>query len=281
MDSELPKEKNTSVLWDEIGFHKPMAGFWYNIIYTIIGILISAVVMGKLMSFFYPFPESWGYKDIAFGMFALMFSLFDIGTGSVMSRFIPEANINNPEKMLHYIQYFVWYQMITGLFQTTIVSVYAIFFVPETHLAYTVWIMLIASTTQYPGFLGVFRGVLDSLQQFHKTQTLNFLTSTIFQRITEMGFVYLGKLYGEAHPEVGVILGIAIGAAIGMYVDDFGAMLLSSYFFSKVMKDYGIKSSHCFRIDFTWKEIKPVFMFALKTGLPGILTGTLSLIELM
>jgi hypothetical protein len=32
----------TSELWDEIGFHKPMAGFWFNITYTLIGIVLSA-----------------------------------------------------------------------------------------------------------------------------------------------------------------------------------------------------------------------------------------------
>lgn len=101
----------TSDLWDQIGFHKPIAGFWFNITFTLIAIGASMIFVGKLMSFFYPYPESFSYKDIVFSFFALMWMIFDIATGAVMSRYIPEANIKQPELMLHYIQYFIWYQM--------------------------------------------------------------------------------------------------------------------------------------------------------------------------
>ena len=35
------EHSNPEQLWEEIGFHKPIAGFWYNIVYTIIGILMA------------------------------------------------------------------------------------------------------------------------------------------------------------------------------------------------------------------------------------------------
>ena len=104
--------ETNSELWDEIGFHKPMAGFWFNVVYTIIGIIISAVVMGYFMSYFYPYPASLGYKDVANNLFGFLFLVFDVATGSVMGRFLPEVNIKNPEKMLRLIQYFIWYQLI-------------------------------------------------------------------------------------------------------------------------------------------------------------------------
>jgi len=151
------KATTTSEMWDQIGFHKPMAGFWTNLVFTLFGIVLSAILFGALINFFYPFPESIGIKDIAFGYFSLLFSLMDVGTGAVMGRFIPEVNIKNPEKMLHYVQYFIWYQMFTGLVQTTFVSLYALFVAPQTSMAYTAWIMLIASTVQYPGMLWAFR----------------------------------------------------------------------------------------------------------------------------
>nr|MDO8116360.1 hypothetical protein [Candidatus Sigynarchaeota archaeon] len=73
--------KTTSDLWDQIGFHKPMAGFWFNITYTVIAIAASAVLMGYLMSVFYPYPESMGYRDIAYNLFGFLFLLFDVATG--------------------------------------------------------------------------------------------------------------------------------------------------------------------------------------------------------
>ena len=126
-DKSSPPPESTSDLWDQIGFHKPIAGFYYNISLSLVSILLSAILFGYLIGFFYPFPESLGYKDIAFGYFSLLFSIFDVGTGAVMGRFIPEVNIKNPIRMIHLLQYFIWYQMFTGLVQTPIVSVYALF----------------------------------------------------------------------------------------------------------------------------------------------------------
>lgn len=268
-------------LWDQIGFHKPIAGFYYNISLALVGMVLSIVLFGYLVGFFYPFPESLGYKDIAFGYFSLLFTIFDTGTGAVMGRFIPEANIKNPERMIHYIQFFIWYQMLTGLIQTTLVSVYALFFASQSTLAYTVWIMLICSTTQWPGFLWAFKNVIDALQYYDKSRILNFMLGTVFQNITNYLFLYLGRIYGEAHPEMGPILGIAIGAAVGSYIDDFFAMWLSAYFFDKILKNYGISSKRCFKIEFTWEEIKPVVIYSLKTGIPGYITSSVSYIAFL
>ncbi|MHA1732515.1 MAG: hypothetical protein ACTSU5_11260 [Promethearchaeota archaeon] len=285
MDEEVPaatvEEKHgTEELWDEIGFHKTLGGFWFNIVYIVVGIGLSSFLMGALLNYFYPFPESLGYRDVAYGVFGLIFVAFDLGTGAVMGRFVAESNIREPEKLLHYVQYFIWYQFITGLIQISLLSAYALYYVPDTSLSYTSWIMLIAASTQYPGFLGVFRNVLGSLQHYNKTATLNFFTGTLFQRLTELLFVYLGRLYGEANPAVGPILGIAIGSAIGLYVDDFFATLVSAYFFSKVMRDYGVRARDCLKVDFTWREVKPVLVYSVKTGIPGILGSSLSLVNL-
>lgn len=275
------EEKKGPDLWDQIGFHKPMAGFWFNITYTIIAIAASSVLMGVLMSNFYPYPESLGYRDIAYSLFGFLFMLFDIATGSVMSRFIPEVNIKDPEKLLHLIQYFIWYQMMSGLVQTTLVSLYAIFIVPTSSLAYVTWIMLICSTTQYPGFLGVFANVLDALQQHHKAQTSRFFAGTVVQRIMEIGFIIVGRIWGAANPQVGEILGIAVGAAIGLYVAQFTAMLISAYFFAGIMKMYGLKVRDCFRREFTWQEVKPALIYAFKTSIPGIVGGALNYLNLL
>jgi hypothetical protein len=273
-------ERDPSKLWDEIGFHKPMAGFWFSLTYTLIGILISATLMGYFMQYFYPYPESWGYRDIAYGLFGFLFTLFDVATGAVMGRFLPEANIQNPAKMMRYIQYFIWYQMISGLIQTTVVSVYAIFFATRSGLAYLVWIMLICSTTQYPGFLGVFANVLDSLQQYHKAQTSRFIGGTIVQRVIEIVFILSGRYWGESNPQIGAIMGIAIGSAIGLYAAQFTAMIISGIFFKNIMKTYGIKLGDCFKIEFTWEDVKPPLIYAFKTGLPSILGGALQQLNL-
>lgn len=273
-------EIDSSELWENIGFHRPLGGFFYNLPFMLISLLLGLGLMSLYLRYLYPYPESMGYRSASTGLFALMFYAFDLGTMNLMNRFIGESNIKDPKKMILYIQYFIWYQMITGLIQTTAISLYALFYVPRSELAYAVWIMLIYSTVQYPGFLGVFRGILGTLQQYDKTTLLNFIAGEFFQRITEIAFVILGRWYGQQNPEVGEILGIALGAVIGFYVDDFIATAFSAYFFQKHMAGYGITVRDCFRHDFDIELVKTCLWWGIRSGLPNFvwtLNGFISL----
>lgn len=259
----------TQELWENIGFHRAIAGMFFQLPFTLISAVLGLSLMSLVYNFLYPFPESGGYSGAATGLFSLMFYTFDLGTANIINRFIGETNIKDPKKMVTYIQYFIWYQMITGLVQTTAISVFALFFVPRSQLAYTVWIMVIFSTVQYPGFLGIFRGVLDTLQQFHKVTILNFIAGEVFQRITQIGFVIWGRWWGMNDPAIGDIMGIAIGSAIGTYVDDFIATAVSAHYFSKIMAQHGFTARDCFRHDFDRGLVKTCLSWGIKSGIPN------------
>jgi O-antigen/teichoic acid export membrane protein len=271
-------EKQIDALWEEIGFHKPLAGFWFKLSLTFVGMIMAVFLVSFLFNVLYPWPESLGYRDISTSVFILFTTVFDLGTHMCMDRYIAESRIKNPKKMLQYIQYFIWYQMTTGLVQTTAISMYAIYIVPQTDLAYAIWLMLVVSTTQYPGFLSVFNGVLGSLQHFNKTELLNFISGEIFSRISEFGFLFLGRWYGSLHPEIGELMGIAIGSSVGLYVNQFFAMLLAAKFFSNTMKDENIKVRDCFRVEFDRALVKDALWFGVRTGLPNVYGLVVSLI---
>ena len=262
--------KPTADLWDEIGFHRPLGGFWFKVAFMLIGVIFGLGVVGFYYKYIYPYPESVGYRSIVGGTFSLFFSVFDLGTNRTMDRFIAEAAIKDQNKMVKYIQYFIWYQMITGLIQTTAISIYAFVYVPRTELAYAVWIMLLTSATQYPGFLGVFRGAMSALQQFNKVEVLNFISGEVFQRLTEIGFVLWGRYWGMQNPQIGEIMGIAIGSVIGLYVDDFFATAMSAWYFTKVMKDKGIPAKRCFRINLIGNWSKKRCLLVLKLECPAL-----------
>ncbi len=279
--SPVPSEEvSTQELWDKIGFHKPLAGFTFNLIFAVISQIISVFIAGILVNIFYPYPESNGYRNVVAGIFTLFYTTMDLGTHMIMERFIAESRIKNPQRMLQYIQYFIWYQAFTGLVQTTVVTLYALFIVPNTSLGYGMWLMLIVATYQYPGFLGVFGGVLGSLQQYHKTAVLGFISGEGFSRVCEFTFVFLGRLYGQAHPEIGEIMGIAIGANIGTYIKDFFSMWLSAWYFSNAMKAQGIRARDCFRVQFDRKLIKECILFGIKTGAANLIGTAMGFIIL-
>ena len=50
---------DTDELWDEIGFHRPLAGFWYNLMFTMLVMLSSIVISGVLLNYFYPKTEKY------------------------------------------------------------------------------------------------------------------------------------------------------------------------------------------------------------------------------
>lgn len=274
-------EIDSNELWENIGFHRPLGGTLYNIPFLLISAFLGLGLMTFYLHYLYPFPESMGYRSAATGIFSLMFYAFDLGTANLLNRFLGESNVKDPKKMILYIQYFIWYQMMTGLVQTTAISMYALFIVPRQELAYAVWIMLVYSTVQYPGFLGIFRGILGALQQYHRTIVLNFIASEFFQRITEIGFVILGRWYGQQNPLIGEILGIAVGATIGFYVDDFIATAVSAYFFQKYMKGYGLRVRDCFRHDFDKQLVKTCLFWGIRSGLPNFMWTLNNFISLM
>ncbi|MBD3187403.1 hypothetical protein GF325_11280 [Candidatus Bathyarchaeota archaeon] len=278
---DAPVTTSTSKLWDEIGFHRPIGGFWYKLILEIGILLIPILFVSVMLKYLYPYPTSQGYNKTFTAIFVLVFRLFDIGTSNTISRFIADENIKNPKKMVQYIQYFIWYQMITGLVQITGISAWAIWVVPNTAMAYGTWIILTVVTKQWPGFPGVFKGTLNALQQFNKKATIDFIQGEAFQRITEIAFVLLGRYLGALNPRIGELMGIAIGAVFGLYLDDIIASFLSAYYLSKSLKPYGITFKELFRPDFDLELVKQCTFFGLKTGLPSLLSGTTEFVMLM
>nr|MDO8114018.1 hypothetical protein [Candidatus Sigynarchaeota archaeon] len=260
-------------LWERVGFARPLGGLFYNLFFTLIGLIIGLITAGLVITWLYPYPEANGYNGIVGTLFSLLFTIFDVGTAYGIERFVAEYRVKDHYRMLLYIQFFIWYQMFTGLVQTTVVSWMGLFFFQNTPFAYLAWLILIKSTTQWPGMLGMFKAVLDGLQKFHKTAILGFISGQGFQMLTNIIFILLGRWYGAQNPAIGELVGLSIGAAIGGYIDDFFAMWLSAWFFSKEMKQYGFTAKDCFRHDFSWKLAVSTMSFGFRTAF-GPLMGT-------
>ena len=279
IDQKDSGSESNSNLWDEIGFHRPLAGFWYNFAITIFHMATASLATILLFPIMFPFPQIDGYYRAATGVFAAVYLAFDLGTANMMARYIGETNIKNPKKMIEYIQYFIWYQMFSGLIQVTGIAIWAIYFPPE-NLIFLVWIMIIYSTTQYPAMQGVFKSVLQSLQQFDKSAIISFVQGDVIQRFTEIGFVILFRYTIGQNPKIGIILACAIGLCLGKYLDDFIAMAIGMKFFKKLMKVYDISVKDCFRHDFDRNLVKECFTFGIKTGFPGVINGFVGLLIL-
>jgi hypothetical protein len=259
-------------LWQKVGFHKALGGWWYGLVFLIINMFTGIFITATMIGYFYPYPSSGAYVNTVNTLFTLFFFTFDIATAGVMGRFIPEARIKDPQRMLYYVRFFIWYQMITGLIQVTAISIYCFFFATNTDLVYLIWIMLITSTKQYPGMLGIFNNLLGTFQYFGRSKVIEFTQGEVVERLTELFFVWAGMVLGQNNPEIGPLMGIALGQCIGKYVDDFFGMAVGAYYFRDVAKKEGFSLRDCFIPRVPWSVVKPVIVFGIKTSIPG-LTG--------
>lgn len=269
-NAPLTKEE----LWQNVGFHKALGGWWFGLIFLIINMFTGIFVTSAVISYFYQYPSSIAYVNATNTLFALLFFAFDIGTAGLMDRFIPEARISDPMRMIYYIRYFVWFQMITGLIQVSAVAVYVMEYASQADIAYLSLIMLLISTRQYPGMLAVFNSLLRTFQYYGKAKIVDFTQGEIIQRLTELLFVWGGMMIGNADPRIGVLMGVALGQAVGTYADDFIGMALGAYYFRDVLDKEGFRMIDCFIPSVPWRVVKPVLSFAVRTSLPGF-TGNM------
>lgn len=277
--AEVSLKSPRSNLWQTIGFHRPLAGFWYNLAMTLLHIMSASVATILLFPIMFPYPQIDGYYQAGTKVFLAIFTAFDLGVANMMGRFIGENSIKNPSKMIKYIQYFIWYQMFSGLVQVTAIAIWLLLFPPQS-LVFILWVMLVFSTTQYPAMQNVFKSALESLQQFNKSTIIGFIQGDVFQRLTEIGFVILFRYTVGQNPQVGTILAASIGLCIGKYLDDFIAMAVGMYYFSKAMKPYGVTVRDCFGHDFGWGIVKECLYFGFKTGIPGTINSFVGLLVL-
>ncbi|MFX0098798.1 MAG: hypothetical protein ACFFCS_04395 [Candidatus Hodarchaeota archaeon] len=251
--------------WDEIGFSRPIGGFFYNYILFILGALIVLAIGTSLLPLIVPFPEIFGNQTIVVSYFKLMFLLFDAGLGDALGRYLPEYRIKNPKRALQYISFFIWFQMFTGLIQVSMISIFVFSWLPQMTISHLAWMILIYSTVQYPGMLSVFTNVLRSFQQFGKIQLISFLQDTLIQNITTVVFTLLFGWLFQGNPQFGFVFGASLGYIIGQYVDDFLSLLLGAIFFSQAMKATGYKARDSLIPQFNKEIMKECFKFGLST----------------
>lgn len=226
--------------WEEIGFQRPLGGFWFDLTIQIFSTIVLLGFVSLVYQYLYPYPEMQGYNQVAGGFFAIIYSIFDIGTAFGIERFIAEYRIKNVKKMLEYVRFFVWYQMFTGLIQVTAISSFIIFYLNNNlQLSYLSWLFLIICQKQWPGMLGTFKAVIRGLQKYNKSKILDFIGGNVFQNLTNVIFILLGRYWGQNTPHIGDLMGGAIGLALGAYIDDFFTEIVSAIYLQKELKSMG------------------------------------------
>ncbi len=260
--------------WDEIGFHRPLGGMFFNILPVFLaagfGLLFNVWLIPSVI---FPFPEAMGYQNLNSQIFGVFFTLFDMGIGIALYRFIAEKNVSDPTKSIEYIRFFIWFQLITGSIQVTGIALYVFVFLQSTSLSYAAWFFLMYSTVQFPGMLWVFNGALQGYQRFDKANLLSFLSTVILENSTRVACILLGRWLGAADPAFGEVMGAAAGSIIGIYVDDFLAAAIGAHWLDPVLKkiDPSMRIYKLFIPRFDRQVMKDCFSFGVRVIVPTLI----------
>lgn len=273
---EILKEyKPPKAGFDKVGFARPLGGFFMEFSYAIIGAIFLALTFSQFLRILYPYPDSKAYASVGNILFSFLFFIMNIPTGFSLERFVAEYRIKNPAKMIQFIRFYVWYQMLTGIGLVTITSVYTLFILETGNLVYAKWLLLVYISREYPAMSEVFLSTLKGLQRFDYQNKVNYIASSVIQPFFELVCVLIGRHVLGSDPRIGELLGIAIGYAVGTYIDDFFTMMLSIHYLRKVIKPLGF-SIHDVLIPHVEKDVwKESLLFGLKLSPPGILSSML------
>ncbi|MFX0023016.1 MAG: oligosaccharide flippase family protein [Candidatus Hermodarchaeota archaeon] len=250
--------------WEVIGVHRQLGGFLFTLFLGLILVLPQLLVSNYIMpQFIQPYPQAAGWYNYAYNFFQIIWILFDFGTSFALAKYFAQHRVKNPEKAIHYIQIYVWWQIFTGIIQISLIAFIGSIIFPYTNLAHMSWIFVVYSFVQYPGVFLVFMYAFQGMQRSDYYLILYIAWEVVFLLIGQVLFCYIGRLWGAANPIFGEALGAGIGYAVARCFDYWMTFLISILIFRK----QGFSPKTCFRIDFNKQEVKESLVYGSRLGI--------------
>jgi hypothetical protein len=267
-------------LWNTVGYHRITGGFFYSYILMIGGAVIGLITVSWLLPEFLPYPEINGFRNIVTGtILGFWFGLFDLNLGGGggfsdgMSRFIGQYASTDPRRAVKYIQFYIVWQMVSGVIQVSIFVLLSIFYFPHTSFAHLTWFIIAESLVQYPGMLMIMEAALKAFQRGDKLAWLVWLQDTVFQVTVNIIFLIIGKWWGSNNPAVGELMGITVFYILSQFMDDYINLALGSVMFGKILKPYGIRIRDLFSPQFDKKVVRECLSYTGKQWVAGQIGG--------
>jgi O-antigen/teichoic acid export membrane protein len=264
LEKQLEAHVDLKDEWEVIGVHRQLGGFLFTLFVGLFLVLPQLLVANFIMpQIIQPYPQAAGWYNYAYNFFQIIWILFDFGTSFALAKYFAQYRVKNPEKSIHYIQIYVWWQIFTGIIQVSLIAFIGSFIFPYTNLAHMSWIFIIYSFIQYPGVFLVFMYTFQGMQRSDFYLILYIFWEVVFLLIGQVVFCYLGRIWGAANPIFGEALGAGIGYAIARCFDYWMTFFISILFFRK----QGFSPKTCFRIDFSKEEVKESLRYGSKLGI--------------
>lgn len=273
---------NPKDTYETVGFHRILGGFYYNLLLVLASTILFTILSLVLLPLIRPFPEVEGYSTVTYGLLSFLFGFFDLGStkggeshaqlNDGLLRFVGEYSTTKPYQALRYIQFFVWFQMITGIIQITLISVLALsgFFKQVNHLIYFI---LGYSLIQFPGCTQIFESIFKGFLRLDAYGMLTFLKNSIVKFGVQLICVVIGRYWGSQHPQFGDMMGATLGWIISLWVIELVTFAVGIILYrQKIGKRLGLSVTDIFIPDFDKKVAFQTLSFSFKLWI-GNLVG--------
>lgn len=204
--------------WRQVGFHRPLAGL---LTYLPVGLLLLLPTIGYGV---YILPEvllggaqrleTWTTVNIAT---MALWILLDAGTGIAAVRHFSANQTHFPRRAPRYLQYYVWWQLLSGAAQAGLICILVVTALPGSGLAHLTYYLLALAALQLPGFLEIFALSFRARQRFDYEQFLN-LFYALSLPLVQTGAILVLRPWHQASAAIGPGLAGSIGVATGLFL---------------------------------------------------------------
>lgn len=273
-DRERFREYENSTDWEQVGFHRAIAGFMVSIVnfvwlWVVLSILVNTILFGVVL----PSAQTRGALSLVWTFFQTVWLLLDWGTAVAGQKFLSQYRVKAPAEGMKFVQLYVWWQAITGTIQVGVIALIAIFIIPHSSLAYLSLYILMHVMVQFPGFGQVFDLVaFPGLQRFDYQQVLGVINCALLP-VMQILVCSLFILWGRNHPIYGSMAG---GLGLGVAGLAMIAVVFITGFF--LYRRLGLAARVLFMAHFDRNTVKTALKFGLPVTASGLLfTGAYSL----
>jgi hypothetical protein len=216
--------------WRRISFSRPLAGFLVALALQFLLFLSLGYFTDQLIpNYIQPFPLADGIWGFVVMTFEVAWYIFDLGTRDAFVRFFAERRQGDPAGALKCAQFYVWWQLLSGAVQISLISLLALGPMPRSSFALYAWPLLFQVAAQWPGVQNMFAAYFQAAQRFDYAQTLDLIGARFMPLALAIPSVLIFRAWGAAHPAYGEAMGAVFGLGVASYLSQalaFGLGLL-------------------------------------------------------
>ena len=253
-------DSRTPLLWRRVGFHRPLAGLLTLFPLGLMLFLPLAVFNLRMV------PETllpneqtltnWHQVGEWMSIIALC---FDAGVGLAAVYHFSIHRIHYPRRSWRFFQFYLWWQLMSGVALAGIVVLGVATILHRTSLAHLTYLILVWTILQVPGFFSIFGLFFRAVQRFDQEQSLRVLGMAGVAGCQAL-CVPLFRAWGATQPAIGRALGSAMGLGMGLYT----ARLLTFLLGLGLFKQAGHPLASIFRPTYRGDIVNRTLSFGLR-----------------